>query len=96
LLLGDQGADFSILSSVNQVTVSGSTATIVHNRVFTGSLDVTGFWKQGGSANAKIVAMDRGNHNAPIYTFPNIALYATVTGFVEPFGAIVSQLPGTR
>jgi hypothetical protein len=89
LLVGDQGNQFaSIPSSVNQVTVSGSTATIVHNLQFSGSLDVTGFWKQGG----KIITADITNNNAPIYTFPGIVLFATVTNGVSgPFGTVVSQ-----
>jgi hypothetical protein len=93
LLVGDQGSQFaSIPSSVNQVTVSGSTATIVHNLQFPGSLDVTGFWKRGGATNAKIIAADIGNNNAPIYTFPGLSLFATVTnGVTGPFGTVVSQ-----
>src|SRR5579863_3343704 len=93
LLVGDQGG-FGSPSSVNRVTVSGTTASIVKNLPLPGTSDVTGFWKQGGAGNAKIATADLVAGNAPIYAFPSMTLYATLTKDVSaPFGVTVSQLP---
>lgn len=96
LIVGDQGG-FGTPSSVNRVRVSGITARIVKNLPLSGTMDVTGFWKQGPAGDAKIAAADNLAGNAPIYVFPSMASYAIVTKDVSaPFGVTVSQLSAGR
>ncbi len=93
LLVGDQGTPGTQLSSINQTKVSGTTVTLVNNRVFTGSTDITGYWKRGAPNYAHVAASDYGAGTANTYTFPALSLVQSLgasNGISSPFGATVS------
>ena len=91
LLVGDQGFA-QTGSSINQVTVSGSTATIVNNRHLFGSRDVVGFWRRGPSLAAWVATADIGNNQGQVFTWPGGELYNVIRDSISyPYGAIVIQ-----
>jgi hypothetical protein len=89
LLVGDQGAG---QSSINQVTVSGSTATIVNNVPMQNNNDMVGFWARGPTGDRRIAAVDNLNNAAVNYNWPAGTTFSSTTESISaPFGAFVLQ-----
>jgi hypothetical protein len=85
--IGDQFYQNHHQSAIYQVTVSGSTGSVVGTTLLSGSCDVPQFGLSGSS----VVAPDDCLNNAGFYSYPaGGAPTNTVTGFQYPVGAVVS------
>lgn len=88
--VGDQFYQNHHQSAIYQVTVSGSTGSVVGTTPLNGTCDVAQFGLSGSS----VIAPDDCLNNAGFYSYPGGGTPTnTLTGFQYPIGAIVSNAP---
>lgn len=90
LAVGDQGAGYKG-STIYQFSMSGSTGTKVGTTPLNGSSDVISFWIEGN----RVVGPNIGSSpNVMYWKYPEGGnAIKTMTGFTEPVGVVVSELP---
>lgn len=91
LLVADQGS-FKVTSSfIDQVTVSGTTATIVRQISLTGTTEVISPAKRGSVPYAAVAAPDYSTSAGYVFNFPSGTQKSEFSGLATPFGATISQ-----
>jgi hypothetical protein len=91
LLVGDQGSYDVTTSFIDQISVSGTTGTIVNQISLAGTSDAISIPKRGAVPLATAAGGDYATSTGYSWGFPSGAQQSTFSGLSEPFGATFAQ-----